>query len=179
MKKIYSLMMLAIAVVALGFTACGNNDDDDNSSGGNSKKTLIINGKPYYCGDGCTVTENSSRGGMRLKVIAVEDAVFQLKGSELVIEVSPSKVAELSVGQVFDAPIIRNYRGINELDVVEYDWDVVDGDILVKHITEKELTIQLNKLTIKHERTGVEYTFEGTAPLHNSLWVNGDYKPFF
>ena len=165
-------------VAALSFTACSSDDDDDNG-GGSSKKTLIINGESYYCGDGCTVTENSSRGGMRFKVTAVDNLILQVRGHELTIEVSPSKVTELSIGQVFDTPTIRNYRALNELDLIEYDWDVVDGNILVKDITQKELTIQFNSLTIKHERTGVEYTFEGTAALHNSLYVNGGWEPFF
>ena len=175
MKKIYlTIMMLAMMVAALGITACSSDDDSD---GGNSKKTLIINGQSYY-GHG-DVTENSSRGGMRLTVEALENEKFYFNGHELTIEVSPSKVTELSVGQVFESPTIRNYRGLNEIDVVEYDWDVVNGDILVKGITAKELTIQFNKLTIKHERTGVEYTFEGTATLHNSIYANGSWKPFF
>lgn len=60
MKKLYStIMMLAIMVAALSFTACGGDDDDDNGGSGgggsNSASSLTVvksNGEKYVSLDG-------------------------------------------------------------------------------------------------------------------------------
>ena len=51
MKKVYStIMMLAMMVVALSFTACGSSSDDDEIDGGggsNAMFTITVDGNPH------------------------------------------------------------------------------------------------------------------------------------
>lgn len=163
-------------VAALGITACSS--DDDNSSGGNSKKTLIIDGQSYYYGQLSMVDQ--SNGGMYLTVEAVEDINWPLKGKELVFRIPPSKVSELSVGQVFtyNDITIRTFRGLSEMAVDSYNWDALSGEVVIKDIKATELTIQINDLTIESQRGAVR-KIEGSATLHNCIHdSNGNIKPF-
>lgn len=182
MKKIYSkIMMLAMLVAALSFTACSSDDDDNNGSGENTSKTIIIDGESYYCGDGSHVNQSNYYGGMYLTVTAVEDKLLQVHGHELVFRIPPTKVSDLTVGQVFDYDdiTIRTFRAITEMSVNSYNWDAISGEVLIKDIKEKEITIQIKKLTIKAERTGVERKIEGTATLRNCVYdSNGNLLPF-
>ena len=180
MKKIYStVMMLAMMVAALSFTACSS-DDDNGGGGGSSKKTLIIDGQSYYYGNGCTVEQSDYYGGMYLTVEAVEDINWPVKGKELVFRIPPSKVSELSVGQVFtyDDITIRTFRGLSEMAVDSYNWDALSGEVVIKDIKATELTIQINNLTIKSNRGAVR-EIEGTATLRNCMYdSNGNIMPF-
>lgn len=182
MKKLYStIMLLAMMVAALCLTACGGNDEDDggdNSPSGN--KTLIIDGESYYCGSGCDLAQTNG-SGMYLTIQAVEDRVYQINGKELVVRISPSKVSQLSVGQVFghEKMSIRNYRGLMQMELNAYSWDAVNGDITIISIGETQITIQINSLVVKHEITKVEHSISGTATLRNSLRDNhGNILPF-
>lgn len=167
-------------VAALSFTACGSDDDDNGGSGGgNTNKTITIDGESYYCGELCTV-EQTKGNGMYLQVTAVEDKMFQYKGHELMVHISPSKVAELKVGQTFDSNNIsvRTFRTLTEMST-SGRWDVVSGSIRITAIRKSEITIQINKLIVKHNPREVEHTIDGTATLTNSLhYENGDVVPF-
>ena len=104
-----------------------------------------------------------------------------MKGKELVVHISPSKVSQLSVGQVFDYDdmSIRNFRNLTHIEVNSYSWDGISGDITIKSIGETQITIQINSLVVKHKITDVEHTISGTATLHNSLYdSNGNILPF-
>ena len=186
MQKLYStIMLLAMMVAALGLTACGGDDEDeiDGGEGGgssSSSKTLVIDGKSYYCGSLCHLSQTDGNG-MYLTVTAVEDIRFQTSGHELVIVISPSKVSQLSVGQVFDYDEmrVRTFRHLNEIVIDSYNWKGVDGNIVIKYIGEKEITIQINSLVVKSKNTGVERTISGTATLYNSLHDSkGNVLPF-
>ena len=183
MKKLYStILLLAMMVAALSLTACGD-DDDEGDNGGNSpsgKKTLIIDGESYYCGSGSILAQTNG-SGMYLTVEAVDDWIYQMSGKELTIVISPSKVSQLSVGQVFsyDDMSIRNYRGLTQMELNAYSWDAVSGDITIKSIGKTQITIQINSLVVKHENTEVEHSISGTATLYNSLFdSNGNVLPF-
>ena len=183
MKKIYStVMMLAMMVAALGMTACGDDDNDE----GSAHKTLIIDGESYYCGHSapgrylCTVSQ--SKSGMHLTVAAIEDIhPIVPKGKELSFRISPTKVSELSVGQVFDyAEIGRiHFGGLGAMPSTEILWYGIDGEMVIKDIKETELTIQFKNFTIKHKKTDTEHTIEGTATLCNSMcYSDGEPMPF-
>ena len=77
MRKVYSIMMmLAMMVAAVSFTACSGDEEDD---GPNGKMTLKIDGESYYCGELSSV-EQTQRNGMYIEVEAVTDLQFQIKG---------------------------------------------------------------------------------------------------
>ncbi len=185
MKKLYStIMMLAMMVAALSLTACGDDDEDDDFGGGGNSpsgnKTLIIDGNSYYCGSLCTL-EQTNGSGMYFTIEAVEDKVYQTKGKELKVHISPSKVSQLSVGQVFgyNNMSIRNYRGLTQMELNTYSWDAVSGDITIKSIGETQITIQINSLVVKHKNTEVEHSISGTATLKNTLRdTHGNSLPF-
>lgn len=177
MRKVYSIMMmLAMMVAAVSFTACSGDEEDD---GPNGKMTLKIDGESYYCGELSSV-EQTQRNGMYIEVEAVTDLKFQVKGHRLVMRISPSRVSNLKVGQEFDGDHIsvRNFEHLSEINVNSYEWDVVSGSFVIKSITDREMTIQFNKMVVKHHRTGVEHTIEGTALLNSGVWQDGEYLPF-
>lgn len=168
-------------VAALGIAACSSDDDNE----GSAHKTLIIDGESYYCGnshDGwymCTVSQ--SKSGMHLTVAAIEDIHTTPKGKELSFRISPTKVSELSVGQVFDyAEIGRiHFAGWGAMQSTEILWYGIDGEMVIKDIKETELIIQFKNFTIKRKETGTEHTIEGTATLCNSAhYNNGELIPF-
>ena len=41
-----------------------------------------------------------------------------------------------------------------------------------------EMTIQLNNMVLRHKRSKVEHTIEGTAVLNSGVWGNGGLLPF-
>lgn len=171
------MIMFAIIVAALSFTACSDDDDD------NAKKTLVIDGVPYYCGYDYSDVVQIRNSSMLLSVAAVENKENPLDGHLLKMEIPPSKVSELSVGQVFNSDEIRIYAYrviMHVFDEVEpYNWNAINGNIVITEIKEKELTIQINNLTVKHKRTGVEHNIAGTATLYNSVYdSNGVMLPF-
>ena len=177
MKKIYStIMMLAMMVAALGVTACDSDDDNENNGG----KTITIDGKAYYCyTDGSYVTQRKS-GGMSLGVIAMENKMNVLNHHELLVIIPPSRVSELSVGQVFDTEDITVHTfNVLVIGDIPYSWDAIDGNIVIKDIKEAELSIQINNLVVKHNSTGIEHTIAGTATLINSRFDSkGNILPF-
>lgn len=181
MKKVYStITVLAMIVAALSFTSCGGDDDDEGGTSPSGSKTLVIDGQSYYCGPLCQLSQTDG-SGMYLTVEAVEDKDFPTKGKELVVHVSPSKVSQLSAGQVFDYDCmsIRNFRALSQMELESYRWDGISGDITVLSIGEKDVTIQINSLVIKHKNTGVEHSISGTATLSNSLHDSkGKVLPF-
>lgn len=172
MKKIYSTMiMLAMMVAALSFTACGGDDDDDEIGGGSNhgQKTLKVDGESFYAVD--CAAEQTRRSGMYLNIWAAEDPDFPVKGHELVVHISPSKVAELNEGDVFDTfnLSVQTFRRINEIAVNTYDWDELEGNITIKKITPMEMTIVINDLLLEHEVTKVRHTISGTAVLTSGV----------
>lgn len=179
MKKYYStIMMFAIMVAALSFTACDGDDDEDNGGSSKRKKTLTIDGEAYYC-DECSTVSQGSHLWLTINAIGgVKDGYFLKK--ELTVVLRPSRVSELSVGEMFDynAISIYGFRNWNEIVINHYNWDAISGRIAIREITETTLTIQIIKLVIKSRR-GVIKTIDGTAELTNSICdCNGNVRPF-
>lgn len=183
MKKVYStIMMLAIMVAALSFSACSSSSSDDDDFGYESNSgemTLKVDGESYYCGDGSSV-EQTKNSGMYIEVCAVEEMRFQMNGHDLIMRISPSRVSQLKVGQEFSGSQIsvREFRHFNEIVVNAYEWEVVSGYFTIKTITSMEMTIQLNNMVLRHKRSKVEHTIEGTAVLNSGVWGNGGLLPF-
>lgn len=168
MRKIYSIMMmLAMMVAAVSFTACSG--DDDNGSGG-GKKTLVVDGERYY--DVNSTAEQTKNYGMYFTINAAEDPIYPISGHELTVKISPSKVSQLREGDVFDVGelSVREFRHFTEISVNTYDWDELDGNIMIKKITSMEMTIEINDLLIEHEITGVQHTISGTAVLTSGTY---------
>ena len=105
--------MLAMMAVVLSLTACGG--DDDNESGSKGKETLTIDGKTYKCSKTSSV-EQTKVSGMYLTVIASDNG-SEWNGKKLVVHISPSKVSQLSVGDIFDYDDIsvRNYNNVSTI----------------------------------------------------------------
>lgn len=181
MKKVLTLFatLPILFIASLCFIACSS-DDDESDGTSTGQKTLTIDGTSYYCGSGSSV-EQTRGNGMYLEVRATEDPIFEWNGKVLIVHISPSNVSQLSVGDIFDYDdiSIRNYNNVTTIELNAYSWDAIDGSIQIKDIKEKELTIQINNLVVKHESTGAEHTISGTAKLGNSVYdSNGNMLPF-
>lgn len=178
MKKLYStILLLAMMAAVLSLTACGG--DDENESGSKGKETLTIDGMTYKCSKTSSV-EQTKGSGMYLTVITSSNG-SEWNGKKLVVHISPSKVSQLNVGDVFeyDEISVRNYNNVSTIELNSYSWDAINGNIVIKDIREKDLTIQINKLTVRHVNTEVEHTIDGTATLYNSLYDSkGNMLPF-
>lgn len=170
--------MLAMMLVAFSFVACGDDEDND-GSGSKGKETLTIDGMTYKCSKTSSV-EQTKGSGMYLTVITSSNG-SEWNGKKLVVHISPSKVSQLNVGDVFDYDEIsvRNYNNVSTIELNSYSWDAINGIIVIKDIREKDLTIQINKLTVRHVNTEVEHTIDGTATLYNCLYDSkGNMLPF-
>ena len=181
MKKIYlSMMMLAMMVAALGFTACGGDDEDEIGGVPNKgQMSLKIDDEPFYATN-CTAEQTRSNG-MYLNIRASTEPEYCLVGHELVVHISPSKVAELKEGDVFENynMSVQTFRRLNEIAVNSYEWEVLEGDITIKKITSMEMTIAINNLLLEHKISRVKRTIRGTAVLTSGTWdSNGNLLSF-
>ena len=178
MKKLYStILLLAMMAAVLSLTACGGDEEKESRSKG--KETLTIDGMTYKCSKTSSV-EQTKGSGMYLTVITSSNG-SEWNGKKLVVHISPSKVSQLNVGDVFDYDEIsvRNYNNVSTIELNSYSWDAINGIIVIKDIREKDLTIQINKLTVRHVNTEVEHTIDGTATLYNCLYDSkGNMLPF-
>ena len=173
MKKIFSTIMMLTMMVALSSSTCSGSSDDDEINGGNPSKgqmTMKVDGESFYAVN-CTA-EQTKRNGMYLCVNAVTDPNFPLKGHELTVHISPSKVSELIEGEVFgiNRLSVQEFRRPTEISVNTYDWRDLEGDITIKRITSMEMTIQINDLLLEHEITRVQHTISGTAILNSGVY---------
>ena len=166
----YSVLFSLLAMVAFCLSGCGKNEgiDDDGGDmfGGGGTKTLKVDGEAYYCGTE-SIAEETNGMGMYLKVVAVEDTQYEMNGKRLIVNIPPSKVSELKVGDVFqpDDILVRNYNNLSVIEVNAYSWYAVGGSIRISGISSTHLTIQIQQLVVEHHSTGAQHTIEGTASL--------------
>jgi hypothetical protein len=172
MKKFYStILMLATMIAALSLTACGGSDSDEESENPSyGKKTLIIDDESFYAVN-CSV-EQTRNSGMYLEIVGATNPEFPIEGHLLVVRIAPNKVSELKEGDVFydNKLIVRDLVRLNEIKVNSYDWNVLEGDITIKRITDMEMTIQINNLLLEHKVTKVKHTISGTAILNSATY---------
>ena len=176
-----TIMLLAMIIAAISITACSSNSDDDENGGGAVKgqKTLIVNDESFYATN-CTA-EQTRKNGMYLNIRASTEPEYCLVGHELVVHISPSKVAELKEGDVFENynMSVQTFRRLNEIAVNSYEWEVLEGDISIKKITSMEMTIAINNLLLEHKISRVKRTIRGTAVLTSGTWdSNGNLLSF-
>ena len=182
MKKLYSgIMMLAMMVAALSFTACGS--DDGGNGGGNNPptggKTLIYDGTAYYA-VGCTAEQTKGRG-MYFNIVAAPNEVLAINGHQLVVHISKNKVAELKVGDVFNSEntSVQTLRGTQEIAIETYAWKITEGSITITKITDMEMTLQFTNVKVHHKTKDVEHSFNGTAVLNSGVYSsNGQLLSF-
>lgn len=166
--------------MSMCLTSCGDDDDDFVNNGEpNDKPTLVFDSEPYYYGKLCSV-DQTKRNGMYMTITAVKNSMWQYPGHELIVHISPNTVADLRVGDVFKSGnlSIRSLRGLFEISVSTYSWNIMEGDITVTNITTHELTIRINNLRLKHNTTGAEHTISGIAVLNSGTYYNGNLLPF-
>jgi len=182
MKKLYStIMLLAMMVAALSFTACGG-DDGGNGGGDNPPtggKTLSYDGTAYYA-VGCTAEQTKGRG-MYFNIVAAPNEVLAINGHQLVVHISKNKVAELKVGDMFNSEntSVQTLRGTQEIAIETYAWKITEGSITITKITDMEMTLQFTNVKVHHKTKDVEHSFNGTAVLNSGVYSsNGQLLSF-
>ena len=159
-------MLLAMMVLTIGFISCSSEgDDEDEVNSPKANKTIVVDGESFYAAY-CSV-EQTRGSGMYLIVQAVTNTEFPLSGHELIIHISPSKVADLKEGDMFgvDELSIQFFRRLNEMVANTYSWNVLEGNVTIKKINKMEMTIQIDNLYLEHKRSKVQHTISGTATL--------------
>lgn len=179
MKRYLNIMAFAmLAVFSLAIVSCSSDDDDDENwdGGTKAKKTLVINGVSYYA-NYSGVSQSRNGGRMLIHVWPGDDPLYPWQGRGLGITIPPSKVSQLSVGQVFDSDDISiDYYGITSDGS---HWNLLSGSITIKSINSTELTIEIVNMKIQNSNTYREITISGTATCTNSTrYNNGDPMPF-
>lgn len=172
MKRLnLSMMMFAMMFAALSFSACGGDDDDEIGGGSNKgQKTLKVDDEYFYAAN-CTA-EQTRNNGMYLNIRAVTDPDYPINGHELAVHISPSKVADLKEGDVFETNqmSVQTLRHFNEIDVNSYQWKDLEGNITIKSISSMEMAIVINGLILEHKSTKVKHTISGTAVLTSGVY---------
>lgn len=178
-KKIYSIfMMLAMAVVALSFTACSSDDDEDDGGdgSGNESGTVIIDGESYYTevyGSNGTLSfiEQTNGRGMWWTIWVSKSSMFGYDDARCIELWFPqSRVSEFTVGQVFDSDEIdvRHFGNRVSFGIPYNSWgDVIQGSIKILSIGKTEIEISIDSLTI--EKNGERHTIKGILKLKNSV----------
>lgn len=181
MKKIYSIfMMLAMAVVALSFTACSSDDDEDDGGDGSGNETelITIDDETYYAFNPlCLVTQTKNRG-MYWEIITSSDANFPAKGYDLSLWISPSRVSELRVNQVFDYDniTVKEFKSITSIMPSLSPWEAISGNVTISSIGSSKIKIAIKSLII--EKSGVKHTINGNVTLKNDPYVPFDKQDF-
>lgn len=173
MKRFNLTLTLIAVIAALSFTACGSSSEYDAIDGGSSskgQKTLKVDDEWFYAAN-CSA-EQTKGSGMYLNIRAVTNPDFPYNGHELAIHISPSKVAQLKEGDMFDRMSIQFFRHLNEIVYDTYLWRKVDGYVEIKRITDMEMTIQINNLVIEHKNRGTKRTISGTAVLNSGVYTS-------
>lgn len=184
MKKIYSTMvMLAMMVAALSFTACGGDDDDNNNNLSRTPyETILIDGAKFYIWRSVASTE---RKHVSLYVGAVKNP-SSMKMTQIEIDL-PKTFAELRVGDTFANDIkiygfYDNYSSYN-IDIwkkEEYIYKYKGGNIVIIHyLIEGEMIVRFNNLQIEHSENGTTHTYSGTLNVRPRLLdANNNPLPF-
>jgi hypothetical protein len=170
MKKIYStIMMLAMMIAALSFTACGGSDSDDDYADylKNEYDILIINGEKYACfGYRSLITYQSTwdlskhTGEIRLPCGKLSDAqkgeydydyafMIKLKGNQ-----------DLKIGSKLE-DFSPTFTGVDDWSG-PYDYDSGSATITDKK-DDKYITIKFN--SFKFGSGSKSYTLDGTVQL--------------
>ena len=165
MKKLYStIMMLAMMVAALSFTACGGDDGGDGNGGGiNSNQVydvLQINGESYACyGFRSPITYSSHwdktmhSGEILLPCGNLSDAQNGKHNYSYLYAIYLEGNQNLSIGSKFEnySPKIENNM-FNRFDYISGSGTVIDK-------SDRYITVKFDNLTFKN------YTLNGTVQL--------------
>ena len=167
MKKIYStIMVLAMMVAALGFTACGGGDDDDNKSFKQDYDVLQINGVDYACyGYRCIVTYQSTwdlskhSGDIRLPCGYLSDAQKGEYDYEFMYLIYLKGNQDLTVGSKLEdfSPIFENLSDWSELKYTSGSATILDKQ------NDKYITVNFDSFTFSNGSKS--YTLNGRVQL--------------
>lgn len=162
MKKFYStIMLLAMMVAALGFTACGGDDDEEDEI--NLKQDydiLQINGKSYACyGYRCAATFSSSKDRLLLPCGELSDAQQGEYNYDYMYEIGLEDGQNLKKGSKLEdfSPILSS--------TVDYynDYDYSSGSATILDMTSKYITVKFD--SFRFGNGSKSYTFNGTVQL--------------
>ena len=152
----------------------GNNEDVDDvetsEESSQGQMSLMVDDKSFYAVN-CTAEQTRS-GGMYLHIRTAEDPEFPYFGRELIVHISPSKVAELKEGDVFGANKlnVESFKSADLIIINGTKWNELEGNITIKKITDMEMTIVINDLQIENDSSKVKHTIRGTAVLTSGVY---------
>ena len=196
MKKLYStIMMLAMMVAALSFTACSSDDDED---GGDNGSMLVLDGyKMRHSLNTETNTYDATitqrYNNMHFSFNYSKDNTMKLYELDLRIP-ALHDVSNLEVGDTFDFSDIEveTYRNIMSVELYESTFKSLGGSITITNVTNKEVTAKINdfkfSLDTEYYIDGDFYSpsnpkihvLSGTAKFHNSLYRDDEgWLPFY
>ena len=174
MKKFHSVIMVfAIVVAALSFTACGGDDDNNNSGGVNTNSiydVLDVNGAKYACyGKRCSITYSSSwdssknRGKILLPCGKLSDAEKGEFDFNYMFSISLKGSERLKIGSRLEnySPTLESSADYTSFD---YIFDYASGSATVTDKKDDEyITIRFD--SFKFGDKGKSYSLNGTVQL--------------
>ena len=152
----------------------GNNEDVDdvetNEGSNQEQMSLKIDDESFYAVN-CTA-EQTSNSGMYLHIKTAENLDFPYFGKELTVHISPSKVAELKEGDVFDTDkmSVRYFGSVDQIYANSSSYNELEGDITIKKISSMEMTIEINDLVFENKTSKVKHKISGTAVLTSGVY---------
>ena len=180
MKKIYlSMMMLAMMVAALSFTACGSSNSDDDGGGGSpsySTFTITYDGEMNEVENTSWINPIFGNGG-------------QKKGNYFCLDNYPLNRGQIHIIFPYDeyqGNVPPSYFTVGYNDFGEYATDIeyittdtsgwhgeyVSGSATVTKNDGKNITIQFSRYAFEVSRSGKSHTFvlDGTLTFEAYLY---------
>ena len=190
------MVMFAMMVVALSFTACGG-DDDDNGIWGRGEETLTIDNQKCFPNEESVINEEKRVLSIWASVNKkINPPIYNVRIclSSFDNYDHPFLVSELRPGEVF------NY---NELEIEEFSniycgydyrkkyWKVFAGSITVESVDNISVKLRFNNLSFILEsvydpitdedyyKNNSAHTINGTVLFHNNEWCENGWVPFY
>lgn len=152
MKKVFSLMLLLVAVSL--FTSCSKDDDNEGDNGSNS---VSVNSRKFHTEDSPTVSRGSN--SLSFSVSLIEDDVDYLTMYNFSIK---TNVLEVKVGEELKVEV-KEYQEYTDVGTL-YSYNTFTGKVIVEAVDGNSITLKYDNFAFnrRHKDKDSKYTVNGS-----------------
>jgi len=152
MKKVFSLMLLLVAVSL--FTSCSKDDDNEGDNGSN---VITVNGTNFHTESSPTISKYTN--SLYFEVSLVQNDVDYLTMYDLGIS---TNTTEVKAGQELkvDVELYQEYTDVGTM----YSYNSVTGKVIVEAVDGNSITLKYDNFSFnrRHKDKDSKYTVNGS-----------------